>query len=886
MAKRWGRTPLQSHINNVIHIVLKESVVHATADSQLLHDIFNASPVGIAVENFDGQPLFVNPAFCSFLGFTEEELRHKHCVDFSPAEDAEKDWALFQQLRAGVIDQYQLEKRYFRRDGSLVWGSLSISLLYSRPSSLVLAMVQDITDKKTAEEAMRESEERLRLAQRAAGIGSFEWNIRTGAESWTQELEAMYGLPPGGFGGTHSGWTKLIHGDDLAEVQRLADETLKTGRPMTGEWRVVWPDGSVHWIAGRWQVSMDQYGKPWRVLGVNTDVTDRKRAEQELSKTNERLRLALEAGSAGGWDYDLKTGTDAWFGTAHAQLGMTPEETSGSRKEFWDRIHGDDRERVGHALRVAKEKREVYAEDVRVVWRDGTTHWLRARGRFQYDANGEAERSLGISLDITERKMAEERLREYERAVEAAEEMIVVVDREYRILLANRKYAAMRNMTKAQVVGRFAHEVLNKGVFEGVVKPKLNECFQGKIVRYEMKYRYPQLGERDLAVSYFPIEGTTGIEGAACILQDISECKRAEEAQEKLNRSLQAQTALLQSREELLKTFVKNVPAPVAMLDREMRYLQVSDRWCTDYLAGRAQILGHSHYEIFPDMPERWKEVHRRGLEGETLRADEDRWDGQDGPHWARWEVRPWKTPEGTVGGILILAEDITRRKHMEETLSGMTRKLIEAQEQERSRIGRELHDDVNQRLALLNVQLEQLQENPSDVAIRAQELRKQVTDISNDVQALSHDLHSSQLEYLGFVAGMKSWCKEFGERQGMRIDCRLDVQSTLPREIGLCLFRVLQEALHNAARHSGVKQIEVELSENTGEIHFTIRDMGKGFDVETAKQGRGLGLTSMRERVRLVNGTIDIQSKPMGGTTIHARVPLTSEHSSQRVAV
>jgi len=124
-----------------------------TQDTQLFHVVFNASPIGIAVENLEGQPLFVNPAFCSFLGFSEEELRNKHCVDFSPREDAEKDWALFQQLRAGVIDHYELEKRYFRRDGSLVWGRLIISLLKNRPSPLVLAMVEDITDKKKAEKA-------------------------------------------------------------------------------------------------------------------------------------------------------------------------------------------------------------------------------------------------------------------------------------------------------------------------------------------------------------------------------------------------------------------------------------------------------------------------------------------------------------------------------------------------------------------------------------------------------------------------------------------------------------------------------------------------------------------------------------------------------------
>ena len=110
----------------------------------------------------------------------------------------------------------------------------------------------------------------------------------------------------------------------------------------------------------------------------------------------------------------------------------------------------------------------------------------------------------------------------------------------------------------------------------------------------------------------------------------------------------------------------------------------------------------------------------------------------------------PWKTATGTVGGILIFAEDITHRKEMEESISGMSRKLIESHEQERARIGRELHDDINQRLAMLAVELEQLKDNPSEVQNRVEELLKQTTELSNDVQALSHELHSSKLEYLG----------------------------------------------------------------------------------------------------------------------------------------
>jgi PAS domain S-box-containing protein len=354
-----------------------------------------------------------------------------------------------------------------------------------------------------------------------------------------------------------------------------------------------------------------------------------------------------------------------------------------------------------------------------------------------------------------------------------------------------------------------------------------------------------------------------------------------------MNRALEANSSLLRSREELLKTFVKNVPAGVAMLDRDMRYLQVSDRWCADYSVESSQVLGRSHYEIFADVPERWKEVHRRALEGETLHSDEDRWDREDGSTtWTRWEVRPWKTSIGGIGGILIFAEDITRRKAMELAMSGMTRKLIEAQEQERTRIGRELHDDINQRLAMLALELEQLQRSPSEVESRVQELRESLAELSNDVQALSHDLHSSKLEYLGVVAGMKSWCKEFTERQKMDIDFKSELRSVLPLDVGRPLFRVLQEALHNSFKHSGVKRIEVQLRDDSGEINLIISDSGRGFDVEAALQGKGLGLTSMRERVRLVNGTISIESKSGGGTTIHVRVPLESEQGAQREAV
>jgi len=122
----------------------EQGSLEAPTSGELFKSLFDAAPIGIAVENLEGQPLFVNPALCSMLGFTEGELRSKHCVEFSPPEDAKKDWALFEQLRQRLISDYHLDKRFFRKDGTLIWGRLSISLMKDPSNSipLVVAMVE------------------------------------------------------------------------------------------------------------------------------------------------------------------------------------------------------------------------------------------------------------------------------------------------------------------------------------------------------------------------------------------------------------------------------------------------------------------------------------------------------------------------------------------------------------------------------------------------------------------------------------------------------------------------------------------------------------------------------------------------------------------------
>jgi signal transduction histidine kinase len=250
--------------------------------------------------------------------------------------------------------------------------------------------------------------------------------------------------------------------------------------------------------------------------------------------------------------------------------------------------------------------------------------------------------------------------------------------------------------------------------------------------------------------------------------------------------------------------------------------------------------------------------------------------------HWIAGRGQLLRDESGEPSRMVGVNIDITERKRAEEALSGMTRKLVEAQEQERSRIARELHDDITQRLALLAMEIGQVLEYRAEMSPelrkRVHELSKTAREISSDIQSLSHELHSSSLEFLGLEAGMRSWCKEFGERQKLQIAFQSHNVPRLPREISLCLFRVLQEALQNAAKHSGAKQIAVQLAENSGEIHLIVSDSGKGFKIIASEQSRGLGLTSMQERVRLVGGSFVIDSKLEAGTTIHVRAPVVAQ--------
>jgi PAS domain S-box-containing protein len=257
---------------------------------------------------------------------------------------------------------------------------------------------------------------------------------------------------------------------------------------------------------------------------------------------------------------------------------------------------------------------------------------------------------------------------------------------------------------------------------------------------------------------------------------------------------------------------------------------------------------------------------------------DEVLWRANGTSFPAEYWCYPQRRGQEVVGSVVAFF-DITQRKLAEAALAGVTGRLIEAQEQERGRIARELHDDIGQRLALLAIALAQLEPSPphsSELPRRLGELQKLATEIAADIQSLSHELHSSKLQYLGIAAALRGFCQEFGEQQKVEVDFKThDLPAPLSPEISLCFFRVLQEALHNSAKHSGSRHFEVQLWGTPNEIQLTVSDFGAGFDIDAGKASGGLGLISMEERLKLLNGTLSIESQLQRGTTIHARVPI-----------
>jgi PAS domain S-box-containing protein len=343
--------------------------------------------------------------------------------------------------------------------------------------------------------------------------------------------------------------------------------------------------------------------------------------------------------------------------------------------------------------------------------------------------------------------------------------------------------------------------------------------------------------------------------------------------------------AVLRETEKRFQVMADTTPSLVWMCDAEGKITYLNEQRIA--FTGPGPHAGYGDAwsaRIHPDDQKNVSDIFAHALESRQRFSTEYRLRRSDGIYrWMLDVAAPRLNGDGSFAGFIGSGIDTTEQKLAHEALEKVSGQLIEAQEKERSRIARDLHDDICQRLALLSMELGQVNRssNGSPEAMKKglEDIRKHCSEIAGDVQSLSHQLHSSKLDYLGIVAAIRGFCTELSKQHELNIEfSERNVPTQLPKDVSLCLFRIAQEALHNAVKYSGVSQFTVDLSGVEGAVQLVVSDAGAGFDVEEAKKNRGLGLLSMQERIHLVHGTYSVESRPGLGTRIIAVAPFIAE--------
>jgi PAS domain S-box-containing protein len=351
--------------------------------------------------------------------------------------------------------------------------------------------------------------------------------------------------------------------------------------------------------------------------------------------------------------------------------------------------------------------------------------------------------------------------------------------------------------------------------------------------------------------------------------------------------------AVLRESEKRFRVMADTTPSLIWMCDAEGKVAYLNEQWIA--LTGAKPNVGYADAwtaYVHPDDVKKVLDVFSKGMKSHQRFSMEYRLRRQDGVYrWMFDVAAPRFNGDESFAGFIGSAVDATDQKMAQAALEKVSGQLIAAQEKERSHLARELHDDICQRLAMLSLRIEKVtrgwDSSQRPVSEQLEEIWQQCSTLTGDVQALSHELHPSILDNLGLVTAVKSFCREVSQQSGAVVDfTERNIPGSLPREVSLSLFRVIQEALHNAIKYSGQKRFEVRLQGKADEIELEVSDRGTGFELSSMKNGKGLGLVSMTERIHLLNGRINIESRPNAGTKISACVPLLSESKSVGITV
>ena len=506
-----------------------------------------------------------------------------------------------------------------------------------------------------------------------------------------------------------------------------------------------------------------------------------------------------------------------------------------------------------------------------VTWTPTLVNELRAISDILWNA---LKRHQAMRALVATEALARDNEERFRLAMNTVAAGVYTTDLQGAVTYMNPAAEVMFGWTMGELLGRKMHDTIHYKHPDGAPYPA-SDCpgFQVLQKGIELREHADVFIRKD--GSFFPVvfsasplkrDGRTV--GIVVALRDDTQRRVAERA--------------MRESEERFRLIASTVPVIIWMSDVDQRCTYVNESWTTLLGRSREDALGRGWADgIHPDDIERSLETYANALARREPFQVEHRLRTSDAEfRWFLVQATPRHTTERMFAGYIGSAVDVTERKAAEAALSTLSQRLIRAQEQERARLARELHDDINQQLALLAMRLDALklrsQASAPELEPDIAKAIDAVVALTTDVQGLSHRLHSSKLMLLGLEAAARHLCRELSDR--LSIDIHFEskgVVAVVEEDVSVGLYRVLQEALQNAIKHSGSRRVDVLLQGSSHEITLTVQDSGIGFEPNTALRGRGLGLISMKERLKLVDGELRVDTRSPGGTTIRARVPV-----------
>ena len=523
----------------------------------------------------------------------------------------------------------------------------------------------------------------------------------------------------------------------------------------------------------------------------------------------------------------------------------------------------------------------------------GTSCWIYLESLAVHEEPGRITHWRTALLDVSDRKFAELALSESEARLQAmldhSPSLIFLKDLKGRYLEVNQQFERTFHLIRQGIIGKTDHDIFPPEQATAFQANDLKVMEAGRSLQFEEVALHND-GPHTSIVSKFPLRRLDGTPYAICgITTDITERKIAEEA--------------LRASEAFARAVLDSLSAHVCVLDKDGVILKTNDVW-TEFVRQHADgvfIIGEvgdnylDHCRHIATADTSGGQTILKGIEA-VLTGDQSSFSGEyhaplmEEDRWFLMRVTQLKGAEGVVishtdiservGMGQVLEQSVLLLGKKREELESLTGKLIEAQEEECKRIARELHDDFNQRLAALSVELESMERTPialpGPVARQLAAIRAQVGHLSDDLHDLAYRLHPSLLEHVGLEVALRDHVAEFTKRTGLPVtfDAR-EVPAMVSQEIATNLFRVMQESLQNVSKHAQATRVTVRLSGSSNGVGLSVRDNGKGFDLESKNaRVKGLGLVSMQERARGLGGFLRIHSLPSNGTKVCAWIP------------